>query len=639
MRKTTNYGLVLYDTTDKMNITGSEDSLNASMEIIDSKLKEIANNPSSGGGTSDYQNGTWICFGDSITDIDNRHTEYYFSVASQMLGITNVVNHGKSGYGLKEIYGVFKNSTETEADIVTVFGGVNDNWKNTSIGEFGDTSENTIYGIIYNFINGLTTKFPTATIVFITPPQWSSEHENGTPIKDIATAIKRVCGAYSIPVYDYYSCSGLNPRIPALKSTYTIDGLHLNDAGHIKFGKNLARFIMGGCSSNFTDFEVTESKPSVDIYTVTFDTQGGTSIVSQQIVSGNVAVRPSDPVKDNNNFLGWYTDSAGTNAFDFSTPITSDITLYAKWTELSVYIVTFETNGGTTVSAQNVLEGETATEPTAPSYTGHKFSGWYSDSELTIEFNFSTKITENITLYAKWTELAKYTVTYNSNGGSSVSAEQVYEGETATEPSKPSKDGFKFVSWCIDSELVTSFDFSTPITRDITLYAKWVDESEIWTGVTGTITQTRSNTLTLTALLEIDSDFVNGSKVASQISINNLQNMDTSKTQIYSTGNLFAGNVKTAKYSQAGSPTQVSGNTNTVLSVSGDTLTATNNWSINADVSEYTYLMVPIAIQTTSVPASFTFKDVNITVDGKKKVPVLFDGFFDDNKITFDNVQ
>lgn len=66
------------------------------------------------------------------------------------------------------------------------------------------------------------------------------------------------------------------------------------------------------------------------------------------------------------------------------------------------YTVTFNSNGGTDVPSQVVEEGQTATEPTAPTKGTDPFEGWYSDAELTQAFVFTTPITADITLYAKW---------------------------------------------------------------------------------------------------------------------------------------------------------------------------------------------------------------------------------------------
>ena len=67
----------------------------------------------------------------------------------------------------------------------------------------------------------------------------------------------------------------------------------------------------------------------------------------------------------------------------------------------------------------------------------------------------------------------EYTVTFDSNGGSEVASQTVESGETATEPTAPTKAGADFVYWCSDEELTTEYDFDTPVTADITLYAKW----------------------------------------------------------------------------------------------------------------------------------------------------------------------
>lgn len=73
----------------------------------------------------------------------------------------------------------------------------------------------------------------------------------------------------------------------------------------------------------------------------------------------------------------------------------------------SKYTVKFETNGGTTISNLSVDKNKTVTEPVAPTRDGYTFEGWYTDSGLTIEYDFNLKVTKNFTLYAKWTEVEK----------------------------------------------------------------------------------------------------------------------------------------------------------------------------------------------------------------------------------------
>lgn len=67
-------------------------------------------------------------------------------------------------------------------------------------------------------------------------------------------------------------------------------------------------------------------------------------------------------------------------------------------------------------------------------------------------------------------------MTFNSNGGSEVASQTVNAGETATEPTDPTKQGYDFVAWYSDEELHNEFSFSTAINANTTLYAGWVEQ-------------------------------------------------------------------------------------------------------------------------------------------------------------------
>lgn len=77
-----------------------------------------------------------------------------------------------------------------------------------------------------------------------------------------------------------------------------------------------------------------------------------------------------------------------------------DITLYAKWS-INQYTISFDVNDGTAVAPITQDYGSSVEAPTAPSKEGYTFAGWYSDSELTTEYIFSTMSVENITVYAE----------------------------------------------------------------------------------------------------------------------------------------------------------------------------------------------------------------------------------------------
>ena len=210
---------------------------------------------------------------------------------------------------------------------------------------------------------------------------------------------------------------------------------------------------------------------AIDFYTVTFNSNGGSAVSRQYVVYSGTANTPVAPTRTGYSFAGWYSNAALTTPFSFSTPITSNITLYAKWT-LNTYTVSFNSNGGSAVASQHIAYNGTATAPAIPTRTGYTFAGWYSNAALTTSFSFSTPITSDITLYAKWTPNI-YTVNFNSNGGSAVTSQYVAYSGTANMPAAPTRAGYTFAGWYSNAALTTVFSFSTPITSDITLYAKW----------------------------------------------------------------------------------------------------------------------------------------------------------------------
>ena len=141
---------------------------------------------------------------------------------------------------------------------------------------------------------------------------------------------------------------------------------------------------------------------------VDYNTNGGNpaSIPSETVLfEDTIKSIPVQPIKDGFSFAGWYSDSALTNLWNFTTSkVTSDITLYAKWVPIE-WTITFDTNGGSAIEKQKVNMYDFISEPSTPIKNGYTFAGWYSDSALTNPWNFTTsKVTSDMTLYAKWDE-------------------------------------------------------------------------------------------------------------------------------------------------------------------------------------------------------------------------------------------
>ena len=220
-------------------------------------------------------------------------------------------------------------------------------------------------------------------------------------------------------------------------------------------------------------------------YTVTFDANGGSGTIANiSVEEGSEITLPKNTfTKSSYIFAGWATSADGDVSYSDKAKITvtGNITLYAKWTEIT-YIITYEANGGTNADrnpASFTFETETITL-LAPSRESFNFEGWYTDSEFS-ETNKKTEITKgssgNIILYAKWTAIT-YTITYEPNGGTNADgnpASYTSETETITLQS-PSREYFDFDGWYTDSEFSDSSK-KTEITKgstgNITLYAKW----------------------------------------------------------------------------------------------------------------------------------------------------------------------
>lgn len=146
----------------------------------------------------------------------------------------------------------------------------------------------------------------------------------------------------------------------------------------------------------------------------------------------------------------------------------------------TTYTVTFNKNGGDTEANPTTKTasygGNVGTLPTPPTKTGYTFNSWNTQADGNgTTFNASTAVTADITVYAKWT-INTYTVTFNSNGGSAVSPiTGVPYNTTITLPTAPTKTGYTFSGWYTDDgTFLNQFTASTPVTSDVTVYAKWV---------------------------------------------------------------------------------------------------------------------------------------------------------------------
>lgn len=136
----------------------------------------------------------------------------------------------------------------------------------------------------------------------------------------------------------------------------------------------------------------------------------------------------------------------------------------------SYHKVAFDTAGGNmSHTTRYFLQGKDISNEIKPDpRTGYTFGGW-NKADGTAWDHASDTVTDNITLYAKWTANT-YTVTFDSTGGSAVDAQPVAYGEKAKKPAAPQKTGYAFGGWYLGD---TKYDFAAVVTEDMTLTAKW----------------------------------------------------------------------------------------------------------------------------------------------------------------------
>ncbi|MCL2264528.1 MAG: InlB B-repeat-containing protein [Treponema sp.] len=209
----------------------------------------------------------------------------------------------------------------------------------------------------------------------------------------------------------------------------------------------------------------------------------------QKVLHGNTVIKPAaDPQSgDGRGFAGWYRENTFINQWNFDNPVTSTMTLYAKYVT-QTRTVHFQVNGGTTPGGMDFLPNRTIfvpdgkiIDPGTLNREGFSFGGWFTDPECTIQWNFSTAVTQPdntagedpMYLYAKWT-MNPHTVTFYIDGAQNASLTQsVIHGERVKIP-VVSSPGYTLNGWYRNSNYTSAWDFdNNTITANTALYAKW----------------------------------------------------------------------------------------------------------------------------------------------------------------------
>ena len=263
----------------------------------------------------------------------------------------------------------------------------------------------------------------------------------GTTVLSGAAAI-RDCRAIQSDVDHGYAGGGLySVRNLTIRDNVTVSGC----TAHVESG---AMSIGGGDANN----------SPTEIIGGTFDgsvTNGGT-------ISGGAF---TGPVWNNGIISGGTFNGKVTNKNDISDSPEETPAKISGGTfngeVIGAYTVTFQSEGGSEVASQ-IRANAPAARPADPTKEGHTFIGWYNGES---EWNFETPVTEKLTLTAKW-QINRYTITFDTAGGSEVAPITQDYGTTITAPANPTKTGYTFAGW--DKTIPTTMPAG-----NMTITAQW----------------------------------------------------------------------------------------------------------------------------------------------------------------------
>ena len=248
-----------------------------------------------------------------------------------------------------------------------------------------------------------------------------------------------------------------------------------------------------------------------ETYTVEFETDGGTKINPQTVKEGEKAIRPDpDPQKEGYDFAGWFVDDKFTTEFSFDTKITSDLKLFAKWTEKpkpqpkpdpepqepeqqeqqqqgeeqqggeQQQQQGEEQQGGEQQQQGEEQQGGEQQQQQGEEQQGgeqqqqgEEQQGGEQQQQGGEQQGGEQQQGEEQQQQQDPPPVVTYNVTFETNGGTEITQKTVNEGDAVARPADPEKEGYIFTGWYADEEFNNPYNFETPVTKPVTIYAKW----------------------------------------------------------------------------------------------------------------------------------------------------------------------
>jgi|GEM_PF-1570685 len=423
-------------------------------------------------------------------------------VAVSDIGWLNGKLYGLSGstlYSINATSGVVTTATVTGLSLGaspndgTIFGAT---WSDRSDSLYFSNNQS---GNIYK-VTGYTGSSPSATKVAtgtVTSNNDGAACKSASSPFETPTAVNDAYGASTNQTLTIAAASGVLPNDNGygMTVTRTANASHgtvtLNSDGSFTYvpvngysGSDSFTYTATDSSGRTTNTAtVTLTVSAGTLYTVTYQANGASGVVPTQgsvgtatnftVASGGQLVKPGYT------FGGWNDGSSTFTAGNTYTMGSANVTFTAQWTPNRTDTVTYDSQGGSAVSATTGLDGSDVTVANGPTRGGYTFTGWNTaanGSATGFAAGSSLNLTGDITLYAQWTANASVTLTYNSQGGSAVSSTNGLDGSTVTVANAPTKAGYTFVAWNSASDGTgTSYaaGSSYTLSGNATLFAKW----------------------------------------------------------------------------------------------------------------------------------------------------------------------
>ena len=263
-------------------------------------------------------------------------------------------------------------------------------------------------------------------------------------------------GTMSAQAITYDSSAALTTNT-FIKTGYTFSGWNTASDGSGTAYNDGASFTMS------VEGDTLYAQWQINTYTITFDTDGGSTVSAITQDYNTEVTAPSDPTKEGYTFDGWSADVP-------TTIPANDTTLTALW-QINTYTITFDTDGGSEVENLIVEYLDRIQLNQTTSKEGHVFLGWQYNQEIIDYISMPSQDVELIALFELIAE-TMFTITFDSNGGNTIESIQLKFNDDIPNIATPEKTGFTFIGWYnyLDDTLFTDTKMQS---KSINLYAKW----------------------------------------------------------------------------------------------------------------------------------------------------------------------